>query len=322
MKLSIIIPCNHETLQNQTLNSMFNSLNNQVHVDWEEVEVILVHPYSQYKFDMKEYPELARSFRAYYTKKTTYSSIKQFGLDIAQGDYILFLMPNNILSTMTTIIDIMQKTMENSKEDCFFFNVGNCLQINTNTNNISLNNSLLNLEGKIFRKDFLINNNICFLEHLTSSEDIYFTQKFQNCNPQYSIETSMLVLEIYPLTSIIPIEEEYLNNLEALTLLNTEDIVIKTNQNLNKVVELLLQIYETLYSYKNEKYQNIIKTKLKNFVLELRPLININAIFTKCLEISNNYNNVDIISLNNGITFYEFIDSIFANEEQNQEVKE
>lgn len=294
---------------------MFNSLNNQVHVDWEEVEVILVHPYFQYKFDMKEYPELAQSFRAYYTKKSTYSSIKQFGLDIAQGDYILFLMPNNILSTMTTIIDTMQKIMENPNEDCFFFNVGNCLQINTNTNNIGLNNSLLNLEGKIFRKDFLINNNICFLEHLTSSEDIYFTQKFQNCNPQYSIETSMLVLEIYPLTSIVPIEEEYLNNLEALTLLNTEYIVIKTNQNLNKVVELLLQIYETLYSYKNEKYQNIIKTKLKNFVLELRPLININAIFTKCLEISNNYNNADIISLNNGMTFYEFIDSIFSNEE-------
>lgn len=321
MKLSIIIPCNYNTLQNQTLNSMFNSINNQVHVNWEDIEIILVHPYPQYKFDMNEYAQLKQSFKSYYIKKSTYGSIKQFGLDIAQGDYILFLMPNTILYSMTTIIDTLQKITDKFGEDCFFFNVGNCLQLNNN-NNIELNNSLFNLEGKIFRKDFLINNNICFLEHLTSSEDIYFTQKFQNCNPQYSIETSMLVLEIFPLTPAVPIEEEYLNNLDALTLLNRENIIIKTNQSLSKVVELLLQIYESLYSYKNEEYQNIIKTKLKNFILELHSLININAIFAKCSEVSNNYNNIDVIRLNNDITFYEFVSSIFSNEEQNQEAKE
>lgn len=316
MKLSIIIPCNQDTLQNQDLTAMFNSLNNQVHVDWEEVEVILVHPYAQYKFDMKEYPELKPYFKAYYTKKTTYAGIKQFGLEIAQGDYVLFLMPNNILYCMTSLIDTMQKLTENPIQDFFLFNVGDCLSLNEETKTINLNNSITNLEGKIFKREYLLNNNIAFIEEVSSGEDIYFTQKLLNLNPQHFIDPTILVLQIYPIFSSIPMEKQYLNNVEVLSQVNTENVINVTNNALDKIVEMLLQIYESLYSYDNLEYQNLIKGRLKSFVLNLQALVNINAIFTKCMEVSQNYTKNEILALNNDKTFYDFIVSIFIDEEE------
>lgn len=299
---------------------MFNSLNNQVHTDWEDVEVILVHPYAQYKFDMREYPELKPYFKAYYTKKSNYGAIKQFGLDIAQGDYVLFLMPNNILYSATTLIDTMQKLNDNPMQDYFLFNVGNCISLNPETQDIDFNNSITNLEGKIFKREFLINNNIAFLEDITSGEDVYFTQKILNVNPQYHIDPNLLVLQIYPPFSSIMMEEHYLNNVHALSLVNTENVISTTNSALDKIVEMLLQIYESLYSYDNIDYRNLVKARLKSFVLGLQQLVNINAIFAKCMEVSNNYIKNDIIALNGDMTFYDFIISIFVDEQSEEEV--
>lgn len=318
MKLSIIIPCDNNILQTYDLTHMFNSLNNQVHNDWKETEIILVHPYHKYKFDMSQYNELKPYFKAYYCKHSTYSEIKQFGLDIAQGDYILFLMPNTILYSMTSLIDIIQLLNDNNMQDYILYSVGDCVNIDSNTHAITQVNSLTSLDGKLFKRDFLINNNINFPENITSGEDLYFTQKVLNFNPQYMIENSFLILKIY--NDIIPVslEEQYLNNVQVLSSINTENVINTTNTALNKIVQMLLQIYESLYSYNNVEYRNLIKANIKNFVLSLQHFVNINAIFGKCMEVSNNYSNNEIIELNNNMTFYDFIVSIFVDEQQEQ----
>ena len=318
MKLSIIIPCDNNILQTYDLTHMFNSLNNQVHNDWKETEIILVHPYHKYKFDMSQYNELKPYFKAYYCKHSTYSEIKQFGLDIAQGDYILFLMPNTILYSMTSLIDIIQLLNDNNMQDYILYSVGDCVNLDSNIQAIAQINSLTSLDGKLFKRDFLINNNINFPENITSGEDLYFTQKVLNFNPQYMIENSFLILKIY--NDIIPvsIEEQYLNNVQILSNINTENVINTTNTALNKIVQMLLQIYESLYSYNNVEYRNLIKANIKNFVLDLQHFVNINAIFGKCMEVSNNYSNNKIIELNNNMTFYDFIISIFVDEQQEQ----
>lgn len=318
MKLSIIIPCDNNILQTYDLTHMFNSLNNQVHNDWKETEIILVHPYHKYKFDMSQYNELKPYFKAYYCKHSTYSEIKQFGLDIAQGDYILFLMPNTILYSMTSLIDIIQLLNDNNMQDYILYSVGDCVNLDSNIQAIAQINSLTSLDGKLFKRDFLINNNINFPENITSGEDLYFTQKVLNFNPQYMIENSFLILKIY--NDIIPvsIEEQYLNNVQILSNINTENVINTTNIALNKIVQMLLQIYESLYSYNNVEYRNLIKANIKNFVLDLQHFVNINAIFGKCMEVSNNYSNNKIIELNNNMTFYDFIVSIFVDEQQEQ----
>lgn len=318
MKLSIIIPCDNNILQTYDLTHMFNSLNNQVHNDWKETEIILVHPYHKYKFDMSQYNELKPYFKAYYCKHSTYSEIKQFGLDIAQGDYILFLMPNTILYSMTSLIDIIQLLNDNNMQDYILYSVGDCVNLDSNIQAIAQINSLTSLDGKLFKRDFLINNNINFPENITSGEDLYFTQKVLNFNPQYMIENSFLILKIY--NDIIPVslEEQYLNNVQVLSSINTENVINTTNTALNKIVQMLLQIYESLYSYNNVEYRNLIKANIKNFVLDLQHFVNINAIFGKCMEVSNNYSNNKIIELNNNMTFYDFIISIFVDEQQEQ----
>lgn len=318
MKLSIIIPCDNNILQTYDLTHMFNSLNNQVHNDWKETEIILVHPYHKYKFDMSQYNELKPYFKAYYCKHSTYSEIKQFGLDIAQGDYILFLMPNTILYSMTSLIDIIQLLNDNNMQDYILYSVGDCVNLDSNIQAIAQINSLTSLDGKLFKRDFLINNNINFPENITSGEDLYFTQKVLNFNPQYMVENSFLILKIY--NDIIPVslEEQYLNNVQVLSSINTENVINTTNTALNKIVQMLLQIYESLYSYNNVEYRNLIKANIKNFVLDLQHFVNINAIFGKCMEVSNNYSNNKIIELNNNMTFYDFIISIFVDEQQEQ----
>jgi hypothetical protein len=322
MTLSIIIPCNQDTLQNQNLDRMFTSLNNQVHVDWDEVEVILVHPYAKYKFDMKAYPELRPYFRAYYSKNTTYGAIKQFGLEIAQGDYILFLMPNNILYSMTALIDVLGKCAESSIQDCVFYSVGDCLNVDPEVNEVVSNNSLNTLEGKLFKKEYLIDNNINFIENISSGEDLYFLQKLLNTHPQYSIDNSALVLQVFPTFSSIPMEEQYLNTVQMLSLANTENVVTVNNVAMDKIVTMLVQIYESLYSYDHVEYRRIVKNHIKNFILGLQNLININAIFSKCLEYSERYDNDSIIALNNDMSFYDFVVSIFVDETEDNNNEE
>lgn len=318
MKLSIIIPCDNNILQNYDLTHMFNSLNNQVHNNWKETEIILVHPCHKYKFDMSQYNELKPYFKAYYCKYSTYSEIKQFGLDIAQGDYILFLMPNTILYSMTSLIDIVQILNDNSIQDYILCSVGDCVNLDLETQTIAQANSLTSLDGKLFKKDFLINNNINFPEGITSGEDLYFTQKVLNFNPQYRIENSILILKIYDDISPVSLEEQYFNNVQVLSNINTENVINTTNMALDKIVQMLFQIYESLYSYNNVEYRNLIKTNIKNFVLGLQRFVNINAIFDKSMEVSNSCFNNKIIELNNNMTFYDFIVSIFVDEQQEQ----
>ena len=154
MKLSIIIPCEQAILQNQSLMPLLTSLNNQVKAGWEDVEIILVHPCLQHKFDFNEFPEIKNIIKTYYTNKQTYGSLKQFALDVAQGEYVMFLTPNLILYCMTSIVDLKQRLDTSVGKDYFLFNIINGLTF-TENNRFGVNNSLMNLEGKVFNKKFI-----------------------------------------------------------------------------------------------------------------------------------------------------------------------
>ena len=145
-------------------------------------------------------------------------------------------MPNTILYSMTSLIDIIQLLNDNNMQDYILYSVGDCVNLDSNIQAIAQINSLTSLDGKLFKRDFLINNNINFPENITSGEDLYFTQKVLNFNPQYMIENSFLILKIY--NDIIPvsIEEQYLNNVQILSNINTENVINTTNIALNKIV--------------------------------------------------------------------------------------
>jgi hypothetical protein len=91
---------------------------------------------------------------------------------------------------------------------------------------------------------------------------------------------------------------------------------------MDKIVTMLVQIYESLYSYNHVEYRRIVKNHIKNFILGLQNLININAIFSKCLEYSERYDNDSIIALNNDMSFYDFVVSIFVDETEDNNNEE
>ena len=320
MKLSIIIPCNFNTLEHHDLTALFTSLNNQVHADWEDIEIILTHPYNRYKFDMGEYNEIKPYFKAYYTKANTYGGIKQFGLEISQGDYIMFVMPNTIFSCATSIIDTMQRLETEGYKDFYLFNTVSCIRLDPETNEVASINSLNTLDGKIFNREFIEKYGLSFITHLSSGEDLAFMQTITNLNPQYSIMPDTLIYEVYHEDAFISLEEQYMNNLEVLCSTNTSNIIINVNKVLHQAIQVIISAYETLYSYSNEEHRTIAKNKIKNFILNLQNLVNINVIFSKCAELSNTYFNNEIIALNDNKTFYDFVVSIFVDEQLTDEV--
>lgn len=309
MKLSIIIPCEQAILQNQSLEPLFISLNNQVKADWEDVEIILIHPYLQYKFDFNKFPEIKDTIKTYYVNKQNYGSLKQFGLDVAQGDYVMFLTPNLILYCMTSIVDLKQRLNALGNKDYYLFNVINGMYF-TENNQFGVNNSLMNLEGKVFNKNFLQLNNIHFLENCLTGEDIYFMQAVHNCNPQYSIESDPLCIQLFP-TMVYEQEQTFLNNLSALMIANTENITKVLDTNIDKIVEVLFNTYATIVSYSNIEFQVYVKKQLITFITNLQNYFNIDLLFKKIELVSQN-NEIP----NQPVSFSDFILSLFVTQNE------
>ena len=187
-KISVIFPVyNVEFYVKEALNSLLN----QTMID--EIEVIMVDDGStdSSKYIIEEYAEKYENFYAYHKENGGLSSARNYGMQYAKGEYIHFFDSDDLLD-----FNAYEKLYEYAKKDKYDMIVGNFLKFNSEktwSQGMSefvfkdikeevINTNLLNTPNlawdtfvwnKIFRKEFLEDINIKFVENLTYEDKLF-----------------------------------------------------------------------------------------------------------------------------------------------------
>lgn len=173
--LSIIIPRFKETKQD--IFPLLSSINNQIGIDFSSIEVIISTDGGGGDIFDKEFLNLFKfKTTQIINKKDNVGPgiTRQYGLNIAKGEYVMFCDADDILYSVSVINDLVTEC-EKTKSDVM---ISSWIEeiIDNENNHTYLNHEMENtwMHGKIIRRQFLIDNNIKFHNDLKIHEDSYF----------------------------------------------------------------------------------------------------------------------------------------------------
>ena len=312
-KISIIIPTYNSDSEIQFC---FDSLIKQT-INFDNLEIIFVDGHST-DDSWHQINKLSSNYSNVFGFQTkTYSSYtgeqKNIGLKKATSPYIIFLNPNCILNKFCCELlfnIIVEKEAElvsgnykisNDKNPNFYSK-----KIGKNDSkypngfieikNISEEKNLLNnnqiISSKIFKKEFLVNNNLFFEENIPSEDLIFITQSL--------LESKGII---------------YLNN-TIVKYDNSKDLENITPQLNKKRLSKLLETYTIFYELLKSKYPHYANLALKNLDFWTNELIWSNLSKKDIWDLLNiswflikelNHSNMSILQKNKEI-FYKLIE--------------
>lgn len=172
--LSIIIPRYKET--EKEIFPLLSSINGQVGIDFSDIEVIIAT-------DGKESTKLDQNFLRLFEfsirqvnleKNSGPGVARQTGLDHAHGEYVMFCDADDTIYNVGVLKALMQEaelTATDMLSSSWLEEI-----LDDNDNYIYMEHPQENtwLHGKLFRRQFLIQNNIRFHDTLRIHEDSYF----------------------------------------------------------------------------------------------------------------------------------------------------
>jgi glycosyltransferase involved in cell wall biosynthesis len=187
-KISIILPIhNVEGYINEALDSILNQT-----IDQKNLEVIMVNDYSTDKSGeiIDEYSNKYDNFKAIHLTKNSGSPGKprNVGIENATGDYLMFFDPDDYYAEdacevlynkiIEENVDIVSSRFiylfeTHEKNDTDFFNELDEIKLKKVEENTKMFSLGPNIWTKIYRKEFINNNNIKFLEDAWA-EDVAF----------------------------------------------------------------------------------------------------------------------------------------------------
>ena len=268
-KISVIFPVYNVEYD---IKEALNSLLNQTIVD--DIEVIMVDDGStdHSKYIIDEYDANFENFYAYHKENGGLSSARNFGMQYAKGEYIHFFDSDDLIA-----YDSYEKLYEYAKKDKCDIVVGNFLKFNSQktwaqgmgefvfsdiNEDIEITN-LLNTPNltwdmfawnKIFRREFLEDNNITFYKENITFEDNLFS------------------IEVYDKAEKIAITTDYIyfwRQREAGTSI-TQDYSLKRPKDLIKIFNLVKE-----YINENITEKEILEKKyLKWLIWDIPMFIN------------------------------------------------
>lgn len=186
-KLSIIIPYHNE--EEPILVSLFSSLNTQQFVNWEDVEIIMTNNC--------EVPRDLTNFFARWghinpiiryvecPDKGGMGTNRQFGLEQTTGEYVMFCDCDDVLYSPLSLHEIFCRlTPEIDMYDFICIKELDTRDLKKGAPVFELNgpNPVL-LHGKVYRRQYLIDNHIHFTPRLFAWEDMFFNQALEMTSP-------------------------------------------------------------------------------------------------------------------------------------------
>lgn len=170
MKLSLIIT--HYDEPWEIVEPMFQSIEMQLGVDWDDIEVIIAQD-GQAKEDFFEGIEKDYPFDVHFYggKKIGVSAARNMGLEKATGDYVMFCdCDDRFISAYAFHLYMKQMGKYNLIKSPFVEDqvIDGELKLIRHERDITF------IHGKAYRREFLLENNLRFNENLTIHEDSFF----------------------------------------------------------------------------------------------------------------------------------------------------
>lgn len=188
MKLSVIIPCYKESPT-----TAINSIKNQVGYNPDDVEIIL-------SMDLPGKSPKHSGVKTVTTDTNTGpGQARQRGLDIATGEYVTFLDADDIWFNSLAYMLFLRDVYE-VKPNIAKFGI---LEQGQNNELNQIQSDCTWCFGKMFRREFLIENNIRFHPELRVHEDSYFVRLAELYTPQALIHQDLIYLWAYNPDSIV-----------------------------------------------------------------------------------------------------------------------
>ncbi|WP_028274912.1 glycosyltransferase family 2 protein [Atopococcus tabaci] len=183
-----------------------------------------------------------KNFKYMYKPNGGVSSARNLGLKKARGSYIMFVDSDDILHAEK----IDKKILKNNPDTIIYDNIVNTQIKKTFCGNedyvehdeameLALTSNKLNtVWGKLFKRKYILENNIIFNRNLVSGEDFYFMLDVLSNKPiiyyipetvyeyDYNVETSIIRTSKYGLKMLDNIVLNYMLKKKYITILNKE----------------------------------------------------------------------------------------------------
>lgn len=174
--LSIIIPKYKES--EKEMFPLLSSINGQIGIDFCDIEVIIAIDGIKNGSNVTLDDNFLKMFN-FETKQILLEKnvgpgvTRQAGINAAQGEYIMFCDADDTLHNVGVLGAFMQEA-ERKAPDIIYSSWLEEIKENDNYIYLTHENENTWMHGKLFRRHFLLQNNICFHENLKVHEDSYF----------------------------------------------------------------------------------------------------------------------------------------------------
>lgn len=180
--ISVIIP--HHKEDGVMMTPLMSSLNSQVGVNWNDVEVIVVNDDKEHELtadSLGAYANIQSRVRSFFNGKTGYMGVsRQIGIDNANGDYLIFCDADDALYSVTVLYDLMAR----KGADVYSYKF---LEQNGENRWIEHQPQFTWMFAKSYRKSFIQEHDIRFHDDLLWHEDTYFNQVLLAYSPRVEI---------------------------------------------------------------------------------------------------------------------------------------
>lgn len=172
--LSIVVPRYQET--EEEVFPLLSSIHTQAGIDFSDIEVIVAN-------DGKETIPLHEEFLSIFQfdiKQITCEvnrgcgPARQAGFDIARGDYFMCCDADDVLHSVGVLGALIQEAVQNAPDLITSSWLEEVIDPNGQYHYITHENDNTWMHGKIYRRNFLIQNEIRFPDSLRVQEDSYF----------------------------------------------------------------------------------------------------------------------------------------------------
>lgn len=275
--VSVIIPIfNTEKYLDQLLNSISSQ-------SYDNIEILLIDDGSSDESEIicKKFQEKNNKIKYYKNKNRGVSYSRNFGIEKAKGDYLVFIDSDDIV--LENYIERLLRNIIDSNSDCSIcgikgFKTENQIKYiagqKKEITSIDMAVDLFNLYGgflanKMYKMDIIKSNELFLDENIHISEDLLFNLSyFKYCKKVFYDESIMYYYRLHSESSFYN-----LNNEKWFSVIDTYKVLLrkysKLNQELDNVITFnaMMTVYEANYRIKKYVKQSYIEERINELEL-------------------------------------------------------
>lgn len=293
MFLSIIIPYHNE--DQSIIDPLLHSINGQIGIDFNNIEVIIVNDCeNQNELNFSAYTNLVNLKYIVSSCKNNPGLSRQFGLDQAKGDFIMFCDSDDLLASCLVIKDSLS-FIQQKQADIYHLDFLEEGIVDNQFTYLTKGPNITWVFGKIYRSAFLKDNNIRFSKKLMYHEDSYFNGLCVGCQARtLRIPITGYIWKFNQASITRKNNFEYTckscnEHIKSIQLVQDKYEIrgLKTMETQRILIQFFGLMYHNIHTiFKNSEYRQGIEQSLSELILkhdknllclteEWRPIVNL-----------------------------------------------